>query len=85
MERGEATILRHAIGHPDWQGTGRCAMTQAIKKVLLWLGQPHLVEFDYRDTAGLHHGQCYVRYLFGGQQRIKRLMSSFGYTNIHIV
>lgn len=60
-------------------------MTKAVKIVLAWLGKPHLVEFDYRDAVGLHHGRCYVRYLFGGQDQVKRLLSSFGYTNIHIV
>lgn len=60
-------------------------MTKVIRKVLAWLGQPHLVEFDYRDQSGLHHGRCYVRYLFCGHQQVKRQMSSYGYTNIHIM
>lgn len=59
-------------------------MRQAINKALEWLGRPQLVEFDYRDGAGMHHGECYVSYLFGGHQHIKRLLRSFGYTNIHI-
>lgn len=59
-------------------------MTKPIDKIMEWFGKPHLVEFDYRDAAGLHHGRCYVRYLFGGHERIKRMMSSYGYTNIHI-
>ncbi|MGD1983882.1 MAG: hypothetical protein PVF93_08250 [Chromatiaceae bacterium] len=60
-------------------------MTKAIRNALEWLGRPQLVEFDYRDAGGLHHGRCYVRFLFGGHDRIKRLMSSYGYTNIHFV
>jgi hypothetical protein len=60
-------------------------MTKAIDKALEWFGRPHLVEFDYRDAAGLHHGRCYVRHPFGGQDQIKRLLSRFGYTNIRIV
>lgn len=60
-------------------------MTKAIRNALGWLGRPHLVEFDYRDAGGVQHGRCYVRYLFGGHERVKRLMSSYGYTNIHIV
>lgn len=60
-------------------------MTNAIRWLLDWLYRSHLVEFDYRDGAGLRHGRCYVRYLFGGQQQVKRMMTRYGYTNIRIV
>ncbi len=60
-------------------------MKDAIRRLFELLIKPHLVEFDYRDRVGAHHGRCYVHYLFGGEQRVKRLLSSFGYTNIHIV
>ena len=60
-------------------------MMKAIERLMEWLGRPHRVEFDYRDSVGVHHGSCYVRYLFGGHERVKRMLSSFGYTNIHIV
>ena len=60
-------------------------MVEVIRRLLDWLGRPHLVEFDYSDAAGMHHGRCYVRYLFGGRQQIERMMTSYGYTNIRIV
>ena len=60
-------------------------MNTVIKSLLNALGKPHLVEFDYRDTTGMHHGRCYVHGLFGGDQRVKRIMRSFGYRNIRIV
>ena len=59
-------------------------MSRVISKALNWFGKPYLVEFDYRDRAGMHHGRCYVRLLFSGDQRLTRLLSSFGYRNIHI-
>ena len=59
-------------------------MNTVIKAFLQALGKPHLIEFDYRDTTGMHHGRCYVRCFFGGQQKVKRMMRSFGYCNIRI-
>lgn len=59
-------------------------MNTVIKALLRALGQPHLIEFDYRDRTGMHHGRCYVRCLFGGDQKIKRMMRSFGYRNIRV-
>jgi len=47
-------------------------------------GVPSLVEFDYVDTTGRHHGCCYVRCICGNDTRIKRMMRSLGYTNIRI-
>jgi hypothetical protein len=60
------------------------AVNSVIKSLLKKLGKPHLVEFDYRDTTGMHHGRCYVRGLFAGEQQVKRMMRSFGYRNIRI-
>jgi len=60
-------------------------MNTVIKGFLNWLGKPHLVEFDYRDTTGMHHGSCYVHCLFGGDQQVKRMLHSFGYRNIRII
>lgn len=59
-------------------------MKTVIRAILQLLGKPHLVEFDYRDTTGMHHGRCYVHCLFGSEQRIKRMMHAFGYRNIRI-
>ena len=59
-------------------------MKSVIKTLMQLLGAPHLVEFDYRDKTGIHHGRCYVHCLFGGDQQIKRAMSGFGYRNIRI-
>ncbi len=59
-------------------------MKKIIKGFFDTLAKPHLVEFDYRDIVGMHHGRCYVRCLFGGQRKIKCMMNSFGYTNIRI-
>ena len=59
-------------------------MKNAIGSLLRVLSRPHLVEFDYRDATGLHHGRLYVRCLFGCKQQTMRLLHSFGYTNIQI-
>lgn len=59
-------------------------MNSALKSLIRRLGRPHLVEFDYRDATGLHHGRCYVRCMLAGHDRVRRMMSSFGYENIHI-
>ena len=59
-------------------------VNSGIKSLLKKLGKPHLVEFDYRDTTGMHHGRCYVHGLFAGEQQVKRMMRSFGYRNIRI-
>jgi hypothetical protein len=59
-------------------------MNTIITALLRFLGRPRLVEFDYRDRLGLHHGRCYVSCLCGDSTLIKRMTSSFGYTNIHI-
>ena len=60
-------------------------MKSLINSVLDWFGRPRLIEFDYRDRAGSHHGRCYVRCLFGGQRQMMRMLRSCGYTNIHLV
>lgn len=57
-------------------------MTELIKQALEWLGKPRLVEFDYRDAAGLHRGRCYVSFVFAGRGRVKHQLRRFGYTNI---
>jgi hypothetical protein len=59
-------------------------MNTVIKAFLQALGKPHLVEFDYCDTTGMHHGRCYVHCLFGGAQKVKHMMRVFGYRNIRI-
>ena len=59
-------------------------MKQAISMLADIISRPHLVEFDYMDSTGRHHGRCYVRCLFGSRQHTQRLMRSFGYTNIQI-
>ena len=59
-------------------------MNTIIKRFLESLGKPRLVEFDYRDTLGFHHGRCYVRCLWANSLQVKRILSSFGYKNIHI-
>jgi hypothetical protein len=57
------------------------AILQSLRRLI---GVPALVEFDYVDTTGSHHGRCYVRCICANDTRIKRMMRSFGYTNIHI-
>jgi hypothetical protein len=59
-------------------------MSSIIKSFLESVGRPRLVEFDYRDALGSHHGRCYVRCFFTGTLQVKRMMSSLGYTNIRI-
>ncbi len=59
-------------------------MKTVIRIILQILAKPHLVEFDYRDMIGMHHGRCYVRCLFGSKQRIKRMLHGLGYRNIRI-
>jgi len=59
-------------------------MSTFIKGLIETVSRPRLVEFDYQDDLGFHHGRCYVRCLWAGSSRVKRIMSSFGYTNIHI-
>ena len=59
-------------------------MKTVIRIILQILAKPHLVEFDYRDMIGMHHGRCYVRCLFGSEQRIKRILHGLGYRNIRI-
>ena len=59
-------------------------MSTIIKALLQFLGRPRLVEFDYRDALRPHHGRCYVSCLCGNSTLVKRMMSSLGYTNIHI-
>jgi hypothetical protein len=60
-------------------------MTRWINRLLTWCGQLHRVEFDYHDRTGRHHGRCYVRYAVAGQQRVRRQLSRYGYTNIRII
>ena len=59
-------------------------MDTFLRKLIDLVSSPRLVEFDYRDTMGFHHGRCYVRCLWTGNQQIKRILSSYGYTNIRI-
>lgn len=59
-------------------------MKSALRMVIGILSRPRLVEFDYADTLGLHHGRCYVRCFFGNKQQAIRMMRCCGYTNIHI-
>ena len=59
-------------------------MKQAVRQIADWLARPLRVEFDYQDGAGLHHGQCYVRALFGSKRRVVRQLQRCGYRNIDI-
>ena len=59
-------------------------MKQLYQLLLKRFAHETLVEFDYRDTTGMHHGHCYIRSLFVNRQRMMRMMHSLGYTNIHI-
>jgi len=59
-------------------------MNNWLKKLSEWFGRPHLVEFEYRDSTGPHHGRVYVSGLFANDQRVRRMLSSCGYTKIHI-
>ncbi|MCB1774516.1 MAG: hypothetical protein KDI88_12935 [Gammaproteobacteria bacterium] len=59
-------------------------MKNIIKKLMQYAGKPRLVEFDYRDATGLHHGCCYVRCLFGGDRKFRRALHSLGYCNIRV-
>lgn len=59
-------------------------MNKWLKKLPEWLGRPHLVEFEYRDRTGPHHGRVYVSCLFGNDQRVRRMLHDCGYTNIQI-
>ena len=59
-------------------------MKNAIRQLADWLIRPQRVEFDYRDAAGLHHGECYVRVLFGGRRQVVRQLQRCGYRNIDI-
>lgn len=49
-----------------------------------YLGRPRLVEFEYQDSRGHHHGRCYVKCLGRSQQRIERALHGLGYTNVRI-
>lgn len=44
----------------------------------------HLVEFDYQDKTGMHHGRSYVRACLVSQHRIEEQLHHCGYTNIQI-
>lgn len=59
-------------------------MHTIIKTLLQFVGAPQLVEFDYQDTTGVHHGRCYVYCLFAGDRKVKRVMRSLGYRNVRI-
>lgn len=54
------------------------------KPLLHWLGQSDRVEFDYQDGLGVHHGRCYVSHMFTDRTQVIRMLSSYGYRNIHI-
>ena len=59
-------------------------MRELINRLLDSICQPRLVEFDYFDDTGSHHGCCYVRCLFGGQRRIAQYLRSYGYFNVRV-
>lgn len=59
-------------------------MRSILEYFLELLSRSQLVEFDYRDTTGRHHGRCYVRYPIGGRHLIKGLLRRYGYTNVHL-
>lgn len=55
-----------------------------LRMVIRILSRPHLVEFDYNDALGFHHGRCYVRYILGNEKQAIRMMRSLGYKNVRI-
>jgi hypothetical protein len=59
-------------------------MKSVVRFLRRFAGVPSLVEFDYVDATGRHHGCCHVRCLCGNDTRVKRMLRSLGYTNIHI-
>ena len=59
-------------------------MKALIEKVIELLERTQLVEFDYRDRTGPHHGCVYVSCLFANDQRVRQLLDRCGYTNIQI-
>jgi NAD(P)H-dependent FMN reductase len=61
------------------------AMQGLFKQALDALGRPHVVEFDYRDAVGIHHGRCYVRCLFSSEAQLRHVFTRLGYTNVRIL
>ena len=59
-------------------------MNRVFRTLVDLISSPRLVEFDYRDAQGFHHGRCYIRCLWVGSERIERILSSYGYKNIRI-
>ena len=60
------------------------AMPSFLERALEALGKTHVVEFDYRDAVGIHHGRCYVRCFFSSESRVRHMFTRFGYTNVRI-
>jgi hypothetical protein len=60
------------------------AMKNLFRRLAEALGKTHVVEFDYRDAMGVHHGRCYVRCLFSSETRVRQMFTRFGYTNVRI-
>lgn len=48
------------------------------------LSNESIVEFDYIDGGGTHHGRCVFRSILMSRKRITKKMQEMGYTNIHI-
>ena len=59
-------------------------MKLALRAVIRMLSKQHLVEFDYTDALGVHHGRCYVNCFLGNKQQTIRMMRCCGYRNINI-
>lgn len=59
-------------------------MMKLIKTLVNLVGKPHLIEFDYKDRSGWHHGCCYTPLFFTSKDLVKRELKRYGYTNIHV-
>lgn len=49
------------------------------------LGRPCLVEFDYHDRLGWHHGCCYIPLFFSSDSIAEKQLRRYGYRNIELI
>jgi hypothetical protein len=59
-------------------------MMKLIRALINQVGKPHLIEFDYQDKSGWHHGRCYMPLLLTSKEVVKRELRRYGYINIHV-
>jgi hypothetical protein len=59
-------------------------MMKLLGNLITLVGKPHLIEFDYKDTSGWHHGRCYTPLFFTSKRVVKRELKRYGYINIHV-